>query len=175
MLGCMFFFFKQKTAYEIVPCDWSSDVCSSDLRENLLRCVTAFNPLLAPNDFLHALVRLDPGATGLAPARRTCDGFFEAKLVGKRGGIFEGLLPFWRHVHQALVYELRRMQGGIEVLEPANSDTFHPLEIQPDPLFRDVAIHPVPPDAGFGGGRWIPEAIFKRSRRALTENLWRDP
>src|SRR5881275_3419821 len=27
-----FFFFKQKTAYEIVPCDWSSDVCSSDLR-----------------------------------------------------------------------------------------------------------------------------------------------
>src|SRR2546430_11053689 len=26
-----FFFFKQKTAYEI-DCDWSSDVCSSDLR-----------------------------------------------------------------------------------------------------------------------------------------------
>src|SRR5213596_2689935 len=28
----IFFFFKQKTAYEIRPCDWSSDVCSSDLR-----------------------------------------------------------------------------------------------------------------------------------------------
>ena len=27
----MVFFFKQKTAYEIVDCDWSSDVCSSDL------------------------------------------------------------------------------------------------------------------------------------------------
>src|SRR5213596_982576 len=27
----MIFFFKQKTAYEIRPCDWSSDVCSSDL------------------------------------------------------------------------------------------------------------------------------------------------
>src|SRR6056300_778259 len=27
-----FFFFKQKTAYEISECDWSSDVCSSDLR-----------------------------------------------------------------------------------------------------------------------------------------------
>ena len=27
----MFFFFKQKTAYEIVVSDWSSDVCSSDL------------------------------------------------------------------------------------------------------------------------------------------------
>ena len=27
----MFFFFKKKTAYEIYQCDWSSDVCSSDL------------------------------------------------------------------------------------------------------------------------------------------------
>src|SRR5213080_3296645 len=27
----VFFFFKQKTAYEIPLCDWSSDVCSSDL------------------------------------------------------------------------------------------------------------------------------------------------
>src|SRR5213594_4592136 len=30
-----FFFFKQKTAYEISVRDWSSDVCSSDLREAL--------------------------------------------------------------------------------------------------------------------------------------------
>jgi len=28
---CFFFFFKQKTAYEIPTSDWSSDVCSSDL------------------------------------------------------------------------------------------------------------------------------------------------
>src|SRR6187397_1898126 len=28
----LFFFFKQKTAYEMVYSDWSSDVCSSDLR-----------------------------------------------------------------------------------------------------------------------------------------------
>src|ERR1043166_9510564 len=27
----LFFFFKQKTAYEIPKRDWSSDVCSSDL------------------------------------------------------------------------------------------------------------------------------------------------
>ena len=30
MGGC--FFFKQKTAYEMCGRDWSSDVCSSDLR-----------------------------------------------------------------------------------------------------------------------------------------------
>src|SRR3546814_2976770 len=30
-LFCVFFFFKQKTAYEMRISDWSSDVCSSDL------------------------------------------------------------------------------------------------------------------------------------------------
>src|SRR3546814_10384685 len=32
MCVMMFFFFKQKTAYEMRISDWSSDVCSSDLR-----------------------------------------------------------------------------------------------------------------------------------------------
>src|SRR3546814_10323744 len=32
LLVCYFFFFKQKTAYELRISDWSSDVCSSDLR-----------------------------------------------------------------------------------------------------------------------------------------------
>src|SRR3546814_10210733 len=31
LLFCLFFFFKQKTAYEMRISDWSSDVCSSDL------------------------------------------------------------------------------------------------------------------------------------------------
>src|SRR3546814_10022701 len=30
------FFFKQKTAYEVRISDWSSDVCSSDLKHRLL-------------------------------------------------------------------------------------------------------------------------------------------
>src|SRR3546814_1725130 len=32
---CFFFFFKQKTAYEMRISDWSSDVCSSDLEHGL--------------------------------------------------------------------------------------------------------------------------------------------
>src|SRR5213596_2581018 len=36
MYVVFFFFFKQKTAYEIRPCDWSSDVCSSDLFQRAL-------------------------------------------------------------------------------------------------------------------------------------------
>src|SRR3546814_6911638 len=33
ILYICFFFFKQKTAYEMRISDWSSDVCSSDLRD----------------------------------------------------------------------------------------------------------------------------------------------
>src|SRR3546814_6564493 len=33
----MFFFFKQKTAYEMRISDWSSDVCSSDLFEEIFQ------------------------------------------------------------------------------------------------------------------------------------------
>src|SRR3546814_15212151 len=33
MIFVVFFFFKQKTAYEMRISDWSSDVCSSDLAE----------------------------------------------------------------------------------------------------------------------------------------------
>src|SRR5216117_3333231 len=35
MCCVFFFFFKQKTAYEIRKGDWSSDVCSSDLRSSV--------------------------------------------------------------------------------------------------------------------------------------------
>ena len=44
---CLFFFFKQKTAYEIKECDWSSDVCSSDLDKLVLKekCPDASEPV----------------------------------------------------------------------------------------------------------------------------------
>src|SRR3546814_1167399 len=37
----MFFFFKQKTAYEMRISDWSSDVCSSDLLFEMLSVLDA--------------------------------------------------------------------------------------------------------------------------------------
>src|SRR3546814_1664856 len=40
MIACLcvfFFFFKQKTAYEMRISDWSSDVCSSDLSREILQ------------------------------------------------------------------------------------------------------------------------------------------
>src|SRR3546814_12447602 len=41
----LFFFFKQKTAYEMRISDWSSDVCSSDLARNALARALFFNQL----------------------------------------------------------------------------------------------------------------------------------
>src|SRR3546814_5857070 len=47
-----FFFFKQKTAYEMRISDWSSDVCSSDLRPP-----ADFIPLLERTNRLTVLAR----------------------------------------------------------------------------------------------------------------------
>src|SRR3546814_5858527 len=47
MVSVFFFFFKQKTAYELRISDWSSDVCSSDLLPCLAilaACCLGFGP-----------------------------------------------------------------------------------------------------------------------------------
>src|SRR3546814_1803041 len=43
----LFFFFKQKTAYEMRISDWSSDVCSSDLGPGIVMAVADFAPAAA--------------------------------------------------------------------------------------------------------------------------------
>src|SRR3546814_4317623 len=57
----IFFFFKQKTAYEMRISDWSSDVCSSDLQSPV---AAAGDHLVGAVDAarLHLRRRLDPGA-----------------------------------------------------------------------------------------------------------------
>src|SRR3546814_6459625 len=72
MIVFSFFFFKQKTAYEMRISDWSSDVCSSDLlgaqkfrieREQLLRRLDAAQSIAAERDrlVLHAAGGLAEG------------------------------------------------------------------------------------------------------------------
>src|SRR3546814_3587031 len=46
----IFFFFKQKTAYEMRISDWSSDVCSSDLQLPFLSPVSSCNPKFGGTD-----------------------------------------------------------------------------------------------------------------------------
>src|SRR3546814_7882689 len=49
----IFFFFKQKTAYEMRISDWSSDVCSSDLRENIVSEPTSSGAVDLSNEKVH--------------------------------------------------------------------------------------------------------------------------
>src|SRR3546814_4808764 len=53
MVVIFFFFFKQKTAYEMRISDWSSDVCSSDLSSDCRLLLGPSNVLLR-KEFLHA-------------------------------------------------------------------------------------------------------------------------
>ena len=77
------FFFKQKTAYEIKECDWSSDVCSSDLKK-AFRANSQLMPVNDKTDMSNAFIsfafdidnpstlgiqlypRVDPGTNGMS-------------------------------------------------------------------------------------------------------------
>src|SRR3546814_4617104 len=60
-----FFFFKQKTAYEMRISDWSSDVCSSDLR---CRTYALSHFLPSPQENCRDMLKLyyNPGSCSLA-------------------------------------------------------------------------------------------------------------
>ena len=47
MVEDIVFFFKQKTAYEIYQCDWSSDVCSSDLDRDWFKIRISTLPIIS--------------------------------------------------------------------------------------------------------------------------------
>src|SRR3546814_15447416 len=53
----MFFFFKQKTAYEMRISDWSSDVCSSDLEMEMVREIPPERERLPPQRFRSVVVK----------------------------------------------------------------------------------------------------------------------
>src|SRR3546814_7418798 len=74
----LFFFFKQKTAYEMRISDWSSDVCSSDLRgiDDELAARRMARGIRRPSDGRDRRGR--DGARGSAAARRS-----EERRVGK--------------------------------------------------------------------------------------------
>src|SRR5213594_790498 len=67
---CHFFFFKQKTAYEISVRDWSSDVCSSDLDATEWRPASGRGRIYTysvmrrvPEPYVIAYVTLEEGPT----------------------------------------------------------------------------------------------------------------
>src|SRR3546814_4331344 len=73
------FFFKQKTAYEMRISDWSSDVCSSDLR---IQLVGAFDlPLF--QRYVHVRPSSDLDWRSVDKTRKADGGRSEERRVGK--------------------------------------------------------------------------------------------
>src|ERR687887_1690554 len=94
----VFFFFKQKTAYEIVSRDWSSDVCSSDLMatpgyESFVPCDTASDDV--------CLIAFTSGTTGEPKGTMhfhrdmlaTCDSYGRCVLRAQASDRFIGSPP----------------------------------------------------------------------------------
>src|SRR3546814_5765836 len=90
----MFFFFKQKTAYEMRISDWSSDVCSSDLSDALGESLGIGNADLfgchngqSTEDELHVLSALEhlrepvESCIGVRSAHRFLQGADHVKMV----------------------------------------------------------------------------------------------
>src|SRR3546814_2019945 len=63
LLELLFFFFKQKTAYEMRISDWSSDVCSSDLNRS-------WRQAKGRPDRFHRIQPADPGLRTRSEERR---------------------------------------------------------------------------------------------------------
>src|SRR3546814_17745565 len=86
----LFFFFKQKTAYEMRISDWSSDVCSSDLQQVLgwLSQLALWGSL--------ASILVGAAVYGLAQNAGNYNGAFRGKqlaVAGAIGACLTGLAP----------------------------------------------------------------------------------
>src|SRR3546814_9500031 len=89
-----FFFFKQKTAYDMRISDWSSDVCSSDLQ--VAACLRAGAAAAEELNLLidgaegYAIYMLDPEGrvTIWNEGAERLQGWTEAEIVGEHCSIF---------------------------------------------------------------------------------------
>src|SRR3546814_10190803 len=101
----MFFVFKQKTAYEMRISDWSSDVCSSDLAQDIALIRT-------PTGFAFAPIAdgavMEPKAFNALPQeeRQRSEGEIE-KLQGELQDVVK-LIPGWATEHRDALRELNR-------------------------------------------------------------------
>src|SRR3546814_10218164 len=75
MSSFLFFFFKQKTAYEMRISDWSSDVCSSDLQVNIY-----------DQEHFMQILHIDSSISGDNSATRALSAAIVAELVAANPG-----------------------------------------------------------------------------------------
>src|SRR3546814_1976458 len=107
-----FFFFKQKTAYEMRISDWSSDVCSSDLRH------------ARGSRMVHAAL---PAQRARHRARDTCRGrstttFRSDRGAGRLWGMFKKILIAIRGEIACRIIKTARRMGIATVAVSSDAD-----------------------------------------------------
>src|SRR3546814_15899661 len=100
----LFFFFKQKTAYELRISDWSSDVCSSDLLLFVLARIVNERDI----DLVELLLKQRADDGGLAGTDFACQLHETAVLARAIEQITERFLVARRHV------QISRVRGDRE-------------------------------------------------------------
>src|ERR1051326_1868315 len=84
------FFFKQKTAYEIKECDWSSDVCSSDLPLYVEMAVGSLGETVEVQA-LAPIVDVENAANKELLSRKIMDEIPSARNMQQLGGLVPGI------------------------------------------------------------------------------------
>src|SRR3546814_13693643 len=115
---CVFFFFKQKTAYEMRISDWSSDVCSSDLSP----------PAPEP-----AARRLSHGSSCIRhkPALAACIYGFRGHDASQQQCVIQGVSPDRKSVVLGKSVSVRVDLGGSRIIIKKKISKFDSIFSQP--------------------------------------------
>src|SRR3546814_16728014 len=125
VMFCVFFFFKQKTAYEMRISDWSSDVCSSDLKTAKERAAVLrrwYELMMAAQEDLAKLMTIEQGKP-IAESRGEI--VYGASFIewfaeeGKR--IYGDTIP--GHHGDKRIVVLKEPVGVVSALTPSNFAT----------------------------------------------------
>src|SRR3546814_6657687 len=143
----LFFFFKQKTAYEMRISDWSSDVCSSDL-------------LVAAELRRSNFKRRDQVLTGRVAVQRQRLDAYDAETVSIGGGIERQTNIIWQ---KKWVWAL-----GAEIVATREDDNFSRLGL---PDTRTYSIAATPARLAYDGSDDLldPHRGFPLSARVRSE------
>src|SRR3546814_18713268 len=113
----MFFFFKQKTAYEMRISDWSSDVCSSDLVIDISGDGRA-NQGASPDGLRDLAVLQGVTVNGLAILNEDSSvaTYYRNNVIGGQGA-FVITANDYEYFAQAILEKLIKEIGGVPVVE----------------------------------------------------------
>src|SRR3546814_20542665 len=96
----LFFFFKQKTAYEMRISDWSSDVCSSDLGMRAVKDFGQFSNLVPRPTLPHSIPRMPSRILALSASSAAISAMISS---GSRSGASSALFGFFTEDRKSVV------------------------------------------------------------------------